>query len=509
MAEISVVNADQQPVDKAVGELKASLPAGIYKVRVRVGPTVNENLVSLDQDRELTIPTLQFPSPIPLNDTSRSHEYHQGAARQLSATPCDVLGAGASIFVFSRQWTQGGPEGKLHPTLPNPAIGLRLLDDKENLLANIEERAVVNALPGYDASAGWRANVQPGPYRLRLEFSDGSEIERALYVAPRTQTQIFFLLHEQCLPSGQSEVRADLAGGTISISLTQQFDPADQIVRLKELACYALTQTRRVLSDSVRAEIVNEKFTDPMLGILGAHLILRDEPDSDAKAERLRTIERNLENLLGPDHPDVRALHLKTGGEQRHNYSLLSPPMLRASWDLAVDASINNSSAIPAGSTSGSIARRVLPTALWLLWRPQDLGAWDDSTDRLTNSLKDYLNARRRLESAKEEARVRSAKEETPAVSAKAEAAISSAVWRPVQNMLRRLASLAGTATSAEEPPVQPTSPSPLSLGSDEKGELSRALGVPAPLLEETLQQLTADTASTPLSAALPQPLNT
>jgi hypothetical protein len=502
MAEISVVNAGQERVSKAVGEMKASLPAGIYKVRIRVGPSVEEKLVSLDQDRALKIDTLKFPSPIPLNDTLRSHEYHQAAAHNASITPRDNFGAGASILVFARDWTYDGTS-----SVSNPAVGLSLLDDKGQLLANIEERASIDARPQFDPSAGWRANVDPGAYRLRLQFSDGSEIERALYAASGTQTQIFLLLREQTLSSGQTECRADLTGGTISISPTQEFDPADQVVRLKELACYALTQSRRALSDSVRAEIVNEKFSDPMLGILGAHLILRDEPDGSQKSEYLGRIEANLERLLGPDHPDLRALHLKTGGEEGHDYGLVSPPMLRASWNLAVQASIENSGAISVGSTSEAIARTVLPSTLWLLWRPETADALNDRTDRLTSSLKDYLDARGRLESAREEARVKSVNEETPAASAKGELALGNVIWRSVQNIIGRLPLAARDAASAERAPPPPTSPSPLSLSTDEKAELSRALGVPTSLLEETLQQLAADTS--PMPGATQQLLST
>ena len=102
-AEIAVLDGDLQTVAKGIGRLQQSLPAGLYKVRVRVGPTLVEKLVSLDQDREIALAPALIPSPIPLERSSRGNASHTAAAIETSWKVRDVFGAGASVLIFARE----------------------------------------------------------------------------------------------------------------------------------------------------------------------------------------------------------------------------------------------------------------------------------------------------------------------------------------------------------------------------------------------------------------------
>ena len=144
-AEIAVFDGSLNSVAKGVGELRAQLPRGIYKIRVRVGPTFEEQLVSLDQDRELTIGTLAFASPIPLAGTSRSHDYHQAAAADCSRTPRATFGSGASILVFAREWSAEGNRSQ-----SNPVAGLTFCNDAGETLAVTAEQAELQKSFGAD-----------------------------------------------------------------------------------------------------------------------------------------------------------------------------------------------------------------------------------------------------------------------------------------------------------------------------------------------------------------------
>jgi hypothetical protein len=75
------------------------------------------------------------------------------------------------------------------------------------------------------------------------------------------------------------------------------------------------------------------KLENPMLGILGMHLLLKNQ---ESDTELLQTIIQNLRNLLGDPHPDVEALALRL--EQTGSYVFQSPPMMRRSWSLVVNA---------------------------------------------------------------------------------------------------------------------------------------------------------------------------
>ncbi len=302
MAEIAVMDGSLSVVGDGIGRLQKVLPDGIYKVRVRVGPTVEQRLVSLDKDERLDFPPFSIPSPIPLVASSGADSDHAGAAAETSILVKESFGAGASAFVFAREQSAEGriPHG-------NPAQGLSFHDEEGNELADIAQRADVRG--DSKLCAGWRADLNPGPYRLRLTRPDGSAIERAVYASRGNQTQIFLL---QCdfvvSDDGRTMKRVpDMSGSAVSISADQKFRPQSEGARLSEIARYALTQRRRILSDAFLQILLDWKFDDPMLGLLGAHLLLRDKPED---SDLFKVVTNNLARLLGRDHPDVRALLL-------------------------------------------------------------------------------------------------------------------------------------------------------------------------------------------------------
>ena len=457
-AEIVVTDADLNPVAQGVGRFQRELPAGLYKIRVRVGPKVEEQLVSLDRDREVSIGALEFPSPIPLVGTSRNSGEHRAAAIASSMAVRATFGTGASVFVFAREWTRPGDgtdgAASLRETGANPAAGLSLRDDSGARLATIAGPA---DSPGKgDPAVGWRADLAPGPYRLRLELDDGYMQERSLFAAPNCQTQIFLLQRDHGLSDGSVQRRPDLLGATVTISRKGKFDPNDRQIRLSEIACYALAQHRHILSDDLLDELLNGKFDDPVLGLAGAHLMLRDHPEDD---QRFRIVTDNLLRLLGPDHPDLRALWLARSDRSGiPDVRLVSPPMLRASWDLGVQKSVESADIIPTGTSCSEIADRILPTAPWLLWRAEHVTV-TEAVHRLNAKLAavhSYLGAR-----------------------AAADAPPATGLRRFAQSLpiISRYFLSRADGTAAE-------------LSPQEKAELARTLGVPGHLLDAMLKRL-------------------
>ena len=219
------------------------------------------------------------------------------------------------MLVFAREQS-----GERNPQTSNPAAGLSFVNENGQQLADIAQRAEVRLGP--DACAGWRADLDPGPYRLRLARPDGSTVERAVYASRDNQVQIFLLQCDFTVSDGDCATTrmADMSGSAISIATHQEFSPQNERTRLSEIARYALTQRRRILSDAFLDNLLDEKFDDPMLGLLGAHLLLRDKPN---EAGLFKIVTDNLVRLLGPDHPDVRALLL----------AVKTPEILAADWD--------------------------------------------------------------------------------------------------------------------------------------------------------------------------------
>jgi hypothetical protein len=459
LAEISVLDGSMNTVARAVGDLSSKLTPGLYKVRVRNGPGVEERLVSLDRDVSVDIPPPPIFSPIPLAGTARTDDLDMRRAMAASVEPTHDFGSGSGLFVFCRDWNPS-PQ----PVGANPATGLSLADEDGNILVDLGSLYGRNA---DDRCVAMCATAAPGSYRLRLKHADGAVSERALFASPRCQTQIFLVLSPE---RPGSEVRLpDIAGGAVVISPRFSFDGHDRRTELGETARYALTQKRKVLSDQLRSEIVNEKFDDPMLGLLGAHLLLRDEPENDFLFE---AVTRNLLRLLGPDHPDLRALCLRRASSlPQVPRSLDTPPMLRASWDIAVAESLQDPSSFPESAKVTKIADKILPTGSWLVWKwdPIVKSATGDAagtSSALTQSLEIFVAARSRLEAAR--------RANDRGVFGK----LSSSAIEAISHSFDRL-----RGRPAPKPPMP-------ALDAEDREELSRVLGVPGPLLDSTLKKI-------------------
>jgi hypothetical protein len=465
-AEISVVDGNLNPIGvKGIGHLDATFEAGLYKVLVRVGSHLDERLVTLDQDRDLSFAAPAIASPIPLNSSSRSHEYHVEAARAAAANVRETLGQGSSIVIFARDWTANNSAPR-----DNPAAGLKLLGDKDSVLSSIEARAEIR-LDG-DPSAGWRGEVMPGSYWLRLDLPDGTATERTLYAAAGKQTQIFLLQHYYTLADGTKIRRADIAGGTVLMTSHFDFDPENSRARLSELACYALAQTRHILSDTLLQQLLDEKFDDPILGLLGAHLLLRDHPQD---TRLFHIVTNNLLTLVGPEHPDLRALWLRREDRSGiEDLRLPVPPMLRRSWDLTVEESVRNPDVIPAKSMTDAITLGVLPTAPWLVWQNESGRATSSpalsESQRTEAILADFLSTRARSDAARS-------------------VATRGAIQRVRGNLLALPGVLSRAAGRVPETGAAGGTPPP-TLSENDKVEIARVLGVSGRVIDATLQKL-------------------
>jgi hypothetical protein len=252
-----------------------------------------------------------------------------------------------------------------------------------------------------DVSAGNLVSVNPGAYRLRLTLPDGtptkddtpskSALERMIVAVAGWQTQIFILRQDQA-----GERRADLAGGAVVMAREgrgpqRMFDPAGKGERVAVLARYALVQHRPV-ADAVYQELAVLKFDDPILGLLAAHLLLRDKPD---QRDFLNEVMTNLREMLGPDHPDVLALNLRAlAAAVPADTVLQTPPMLRASWDIATGASVARPQLIPDEALFNSVQSGIEPSLPWLTWHDSAEPDKSSSFKYRLEALKGFLDGK-------------------------------------------------------------------------------------------------------------------
>jgi hypothetical protein len=361
-AEVFIIDGRFTVVARGIGLLNTfSLSPGIYTVKVRVGfASREEHVVLLNKSEEVQFSRINFPSPAPLADTGKTHEYHIGAAVRECQQVHVYKGSESSIFVFVRDWTSEEKSAAGGKPNSKPHIGLKLLDAQGKVFVDLETESISDGRG--DPWAACNVQLNPGIYRLALELASGDVVEQTVVASKGWQTQVFLLQRgygENC-----SDRRADLLGASILLS-NSGFNPNDPRKRLVEAARLGLVNTRQVLPEPVISRILNGKFENPMLGIFGAHLLLADK---QLKLGLLAIVVANLRRLLGENkHPDVEALALRLG-TSRTSYIFEHPPMLRRSWWQVVGATIDKQGLVPVDSVAAQSAEHIWGEEPWLQW---------------------------------------------------------------------------------------------------------------------------------------------
>lgn len=366
--EATVLGPDLSVVFRAhSGDSEANLPAGLYKVISRAADATQSTLIEVVPNDvvDVRLDPVQFASAAPLLSTRKTHEYHTYEAQRLSQLSPQPLGSGAQLFLFSRYWTgSGGKERRgSRPSHPLKGLTLRRLDGTEAV--NVEQASQwVTNVPDQYAWASF--GLDPGPYRLRLETKVFGVVEQSLILSPNWQTQVFALVRD--IDQGPAEEHLpDLTSAAILMARPGDgFDPGSRHLTLTEIARLGLSRGISRLSQSDRDELLFGKFENPMLGIMGAHLISRTE---SLPPQQLSVIINNLRQLVG-EHPDVeilaaRYLGRSDAGDPRR---FESPPMLASSWDLLVEMAAEDESLIPADGLASGIAMARWGSGAWLTW---------------------------------------------------------------------------------------------------------------------------------------------
>jgi hypothetical protein len=179
-------------------------------------------------------------------------------------------------------------------------------------------------------------------------------------------------------------------------------------LRETELARIALADERPILGAQLR-DLLLQKFTNPIQGIFGAHLMLlsrerasvpRREPQTTRQmiaapeqpfdAQLFDLVVTNLRNLVGTGHPDIEALSLECANPSLRTTAVFKvPPMLRRSWSLIVAASNEDPHILDELLWNRVMARTM--TAPFLSW----LVVSDSDRVQLQNSIREVIENRR------------------------------------------------------------------------------------------------------------------
>jgi hypothetical protein len=357
-SEVRVLDGRDQLVGNGFGSVQFELAPGLYAVQVeRAGVKVEKVLRHAGPTDEKLDEPLRF-SAVPAADTATSHEYYQGPAMQFSTeATAPPLGADtpASLFVFVRAASYTAER------VPLGDVRLRILD-----YAGAEIVSLDPAHTKRDEQDGWLAFMAPAPageWVLRHDAPDGSPSpsrEMALATFSGWQTQVFMTISDGLL-FGSASVLMSRAG----------FRPDDREAQAVDSALAGLQNGTNTLLAEQRQLLLYGKFDNPMLGLIGAHVLLRD-PDADPGT--IQTVLGNMDWLLGPGSPDNRALQLiaarRSGRPAGPAAPFDRPPIVRAGLEAVLAAAAEDPGLVPPDGVLDRIAAQRLVDSPWSTWKP-------------------------------------------------------------------------------------------------------------------------------------------
>lgn len=348
------------------GELHQRVQEGLYTLRYTAGTAQREERISVDPGETLstTWVDLPFQSSAPIRGSSTTHEFHHYPASNLSRQPNKKLGTDGCMMIFVRTIDGNG-------RAPVSLDSLSLLDSQLRRILNLNDRPAQNPAEGW---AGQCIQLNPGGYALQWKAAESESkkseadgalpINQSLWVAKGWVTIVFL---------GYNSTRGQLERQRASIHMVRQDmgfnDYEPQINQALELSLGGLRSGNLIVPDDLLNLLLNGKFQNPMLGIVGAHAMLQRYEKNWSLFD---IVLDNLEKLI-PGDPDVIALkllgrHLRNDMSRANIQSLCWPPMLYTGYRALIAHDWIENDIIKDGSIAEISAAGLLPESPWTCW---------------------------------------------------------------------------------------------------------------------------------------------
>lgn len=199
------------------------------------------------------------------------------------------------------------------------------------------------------------ADLPHGPYLLVYQPDAKTSRTQPLWLSPGFETHVFILCRERLHLDDLFLSMAYKGAG---------FQPDDAEALAVEVVLDGLQRGQNLASAEQMQQMLREKFNNPWLGVLAAYALLLDRSPDRAL---IQIVTDNLRGMLGPDHPDLRALALDP--EQPADRALDFPPLLRAGLQRVQRHSITHQTTIPPASLTNRIYDGLLADSPWTAWR--------------------------------------------------------------------------------------------------------------------------------------------
>ena len=383
-SEVLVIDDHFHVLGRGIHSIDLYVPPGIYRAKARVGNKQMEKLFSVESSEPgnhkfVQLDGIDFPTPIPLDRTTTTHEYHQQALYEMTGGqfPAANLGAGAALVIFLRD-TSNVCFNLDAASLESYAQNFRgfVLSDWDGLNGHALED-----LGRFDAGRGYfilNASVNPGAYALSRPSDDTERIYLPLIVPAGWALQVFVAMEQ----TGDNTLlrRANFDNAAMALDRPNTvFSPLRPDLRVLEVARHALARGHNFIGERAMEELLAGKFENPMMGIFSAHLLLLDKKPNLSFVE---TVIANTAMLIGAEYPDLLALswklnYLKYGRtkEDRAAFdasSLLErlkhPPLLQLSWHYLMEAYRSAPGEATFDAELRKLSNRLISSSVWLCW---------------------------------------------------------------------------------------------------------------------------------------------
>lgn len=364
----AVVHA-RQP---ALHQVDVDVPDGLHIVRVEGIGGMREQSVQVTGSTSIAMKLPELYSPTPIRGAKTSHEYYEGPSAALSApdaqTTSDPIGestaASAELLIVIRASNRElAPKGDL-------ADGLLITDLSGRPLRRV---GLDNCQRTKEGFQGFRAETEPGSYWLVYP----QEPRRALLIQTFAgrQTQVFATFAQRPVIE---------EAGIFLPTKGEGFQPFDDENRAADLAIRGLINNQDWLPKNAMQTLLYGKFRNPMLGLLGAFILIRRQ---DPNIPVLGMVLDNLNYLL-PGSADVQVL-LQLFSDAAPGALLpaapdpvlKTPPMLRVAMESAIRISWKQHDYLAPGLMVERVAPDLYADSAWTSWRPVD--GWEIDGPRL------------------------------------------------------------------------------------------------------------------------------
>ena len=364
---------------------KLKLRPGSYTLRTDFDHATLETPIRLDaplivSTREQLPSAPELYSAAPLEKSPTSHEYYTQPSMMWShqATRPPLGDGDTSLLIFVR-----AVDAKKSDPNSDLAKGLVLLDHEGKQISNFAPSETQR-----DNQFGWmafHAAAPEGTYYLRFadRVNEGHALparELPIQLCPEWQTQVFLMYRGAPLLETAKIFFARRDAG---------FRPYSGETEAADVALNGLQNNHDLLSERALKLLLKIKFENPMLGLVGAHVLIQRQralenrialdPRKPTREETLQLRERrqqiavvlrNLNKLL-PTSPDVAALNLLTASpDAPFIVQIDTPPMLRPGLMAVMNEAATRPDVLKPGSPIAAIAPRLYADTPWSTWVP-------------------------------------------------------------------------------------------------------------------------------------------